>query len=109
MASQKQGIISSLLLGYTIFVGGVVFPTLGGFFRDPLKITSSGALWAVVIGGGTAVLGKVQGGIVLKAVMTQPGQVFFEKALGPQYLSLLPIFLSVLVMVGVSRITRAGR
>jgi SSS family solute:Na+ symporter len=109
MASQQQGIISSLLLGYTIFVGGVVFPTLAGFFRDQLKITPSGALWAVLIGGGTAVLGKVQGGIVLKAVMTQSGQVFFERALGPQYLSLLPIVLSVLVMVGVSRITRADR
>jgi SSS family solute:Na+ symporter len=106
MASQKQGIISSLLLGYTIFVGGVVFPTLAGFFRDQWKITSSGALWAVVIGGGTAVLGKVQGGLVLKAVMTQPGQAFFAKVLGPHYLSLLPIVFCVLVMVGVSRITR---
>ena len=105
MASQKQGIISSLLLGYTIFVGGVVFPTLASFFQDKMKITPSGALWAVVIGGGTAVLGKVQGGVVLKAVLTQPGQMFFEKALGAHYLSLLPIFLSVLAMVVVSRIT----
>jgi SSS family solute:Na+ symporter len=106
MASQKQGIISSLLLGYTIFVGGVVFPTLASFFQDKMRITPSGALWAVVIGGGTAVLGKVQGGLILKAALTPAGQVFLEKALGAHYLSLLPILLSVAAMVGVSRITR---
>ncbi|MEJ2725221.1 MAG: hypothetical protein P8175_11385 [Deltaproteobacteria bacterium] len=70
-----------------------------------MKITASGALWAVVIGGGTAVLSKVQGGVILKSVLTESGQVLLEKVLGPHYLSLLPVFLSVLVMVGISRIT----
>ena len=32
IASRQQGIISSLLLGYTLFVGGVVAPTLAALF-----------------------------------------------------------------------------
>jgi len=106
VASWKQGIISSLLLGYTIFVGGVVLPTLASFFQDKIRITPSGALWAVVIGGGTAVLGKVAGGTIMKTLLTEPGQVFLEKVLGPNYLSLLPVFLSLLVMVAISHMTR---
>ncbi|NVM57057.1 MAG: hypothetical protein HWN51_02920, partial [Desulfobacterales bacterium] len=58
-ASSTMGIISSLLLGYTVFVGGVVFPTPASFYRQRLKITSKGALWAIVVGGSTAILGKI--------------------------------------------------
>ncbi|MGD2126411.1 MAG: sodium:solute symporter family protein [Desulfobacteraceae bacterium] len=108
IASQKQGIISSLLLGYTIFVGGVVLPTLASFFRQRLKITPQGALWAITIGGGSAILGKIYGGVVLKTILTPGGQAFLETVLGPQYLSLLPILLSLLALLGISRVTRAS-
>jgi len=107
IASQQQGIISSLLLGYTIFVGGVVFPTLATFFRKSIKITSWGALWAIVIGGGSAILAKIDGGIVLKTILTHRGQEFLQTVLGAHYLSILPIILSLLAMVGISRITRS--
>ena len=103
IASLQQGIISSLLLGYTVFVGGVVFPTLASFCRERLKITSTGAIWAIVVGGTTAILGKIDGGGVVKTVLTSGGETFFQHLLGPQYLSILPIILSLAVMVGVSR------
>jgi len=105
IASQQQGIITSLLLGYTVFVGGVAFPTLGTFFRKTLKITSSGALWAVVVGGGSAIVGKIHGGVILKTILTGHGQEFLQTVLGTHYASILPIILSLLAMIGISRIT----
>lgn len=102
-ASRQAGIISSLLLGYTVFVGGVVLPTLATFFNERLKVTPDGALWAIIIGGGTAILGKIQGGMLMKILLTGYGQAFLEAVLGPKYLSLLPIILSALVMFAVSR------
>jgi SSS family solute:Na+ symporter len=106
IASRQQGIISSLLLGYTVFVGGVVIPTLGTFIRKTVKITASGALWAVIVGGGSAILGKIHGGLVMKALLTGHGQAFLEMTLGTKYLSILPIILSALMLLVVSRVTR---
>jgi SSS family solute:Na+ symporter len=106
IASLEQGIISSLLLGYTVFVGGVVFPILASFCQQRFKITSQGALWAVVIGGSTAILGKIKGGAVIKTILSKGAEDFLELALGPRYLSVLPIILCLITMVGVSRIAR---
>ena len=105
VASQQRGIISSLLLGYTIFVGGVVLPTLATFFQKQLKVTPWGALWAIIVGGGTAILGKVHGGVALKTLLTPSGQTFLKTVLGPQYPSILPILLCLFVMIGVSHLT----
>lgn len=107
IASLQQGIISSLLLGYTVFVGGVVFPTLASFYRESLKITSTGALWAIVVGGTAAILGKIHEGALVKGILTGGGDAFLQYLLGPQYLSILPIILCLVVMVGVSRISRS--
>jgi SSS family solute:Na+ symporter len=106
IASRQQGIIQSLLLGYSVFVGGVVFPTLGTFLRPWVRITSRGALWAIVVGGGSAILGKIAGGALMKTILTPYGNTCLEALLGPQYLSILPVFLSIGVMLGVSRISR---
>jgi SSS family solute:Na+ symporter len=107
IASRQHGIISSLLLGYTVFVGGVVLPTLATFYQRRMKITSSGALWAIVVGGGTAILGKIHGGVPMKAILTKNGAAFLQLLMGPEYLSILPIILSLVVMVGISRMTRS--
>jgi SSS family solute:Na+ symporter len=106
IAGLQQGIISSLLLGYTVFVGGVVLPTLASFFRKRLKISATGAFWAIVVGGTAAILGKIHGGAVVKTILTEGGETFLRHLLGPQYLSVLPILLSLVVMVGVSRILK---
>jgi SSS family solute:Na+ symporter len=107
IASLQQGIISSLLLAYAVFVGGVVLPTLATFYRGRFKVTSTGALWAIVVGGTAAILGKVHGGVLVKGIVTSGGAAFLQQLLGPQYLSILPIILSLVVMVGVSRISRS--
>ena len=104
IAGRQKGIISSLLLGYAVFVGGVVCPTLASFVKDRLGITPQGALWAVIVGGSTAIMGKVQDGWVLKMLLTSHGRHWLQMILGPQYPSLLPIVLSVLILVGVSRL-----
>ena len=107
VASQQEGIISSLLLGYTVFVGGVVLPTLASFYQHRLKTTPSGALWAIVVGGSAAILGKIHGGAPMKAILTEGGAAFLQGVMGPHYLSILPIILSLVIMVGVSRMTRS--
>ncbi|MBN1843628.1 MAG: sodium:solute symporter family protein [Deltaproteobacteria bacterium] len=107
IASLQQGIISSLLLGYTVFVGGIVFPTLASFCQRQFKITSNGALWAIVVGGGAAIMGKIHGGAPMKAILSASGEEFLQLIMGPQYLSILPIVLCLVVMIGVSRITRS--
>ena len=99
IAGQLGGIITSLILGYTVFVGGVVFPTLAALFRDRLKIGSHAAFWAVIIGGGTAIMGKIQGGTAMKTLLTRHGQGALETLLGPGYLSILPILLSALILL----------
>jgi SSS family solute:Na+ symporter len=107
IASQQQEIISSLLLGYTVFVGGVVIPTLASFFPHFVRISGRGAFWAIVVGGGTAIMGKIHGGVPMKAILSKNGDAFFQTVLGADYLSILPVILSLLVMVGVSRLTRS--
>ena len=106
IAGLQQGVISSLLLGYTVFVGGVVLPTLASFYQKRLKITGTGAFWAIVVGGTAAILGKIQSGAPVRAVLTRGGEAFLQHLLGPQYLSILPIILSLVVMVGVSRVLK---
>lgn len=109
IAGFEQGIISSLLLAYTVFVGGVVFPTLASFYRDRLRITPQGAMWAVMVGGAVAVLGGIGDGSVLATLLGGHGDGLLRQLLGPRYASILPIVLSLLVMVTVSWTARWSR
>jgi len=54
IAWQRPGIISSLLLAYTVFTSGIVIPVVAGFYRDKLKVNAAGAIAAIIGGGGTA-------------------------------------------------------
>jgi SSS family solute:Na+ symporter len=49
------GIIKTLLIAYTVFTGGLLLPVVAGFYRERLGLTSSGALFALVGGGLTAI------------------------------------------------------
>ncbi|UCF97695.1 MAG: sodium:solute symporter family protein [Spirochaetaceae bacterium] len=59
------GIIPSLLLGYSVFAGGLFVPILAGLLGMPLRRTS--ALAAAVIGGLCALAGKLLGRDLLVA------------------------------------------
>ena len=61
IALTLKGVISSLLLGYTVYTSGLVFPILLGFYRNRLKLTREGAIIAMVAGGGVALIGKLMG------------------------------------------------
>jgi SSS family solute:Na+ symporter len=61
VALWLKGVISSLLLGYTVYTSGLVFPILLGFWRHKLKLNRTGAISAMVAGGGLALFGKLMG------------------------------------------------
>jgi SSS family solute:Na+ symporter len=61
LALALKGVISSLLFAYTIFTCGLVVPVIAGFYKDKLKVTSRGALAALIGGGIIGLLGKVPG------------------------------------------------
>jgi SSS family solute:Na+ symporter len=107
VAAFEQGIIASLLLAYTVFVGGVVFPTLGSFWRQRLGISPSGAFWAILAGGVLAVLGEVQDGVILHRLLGEGGVGFLETLLGQEYGRILPLIASAGVLMSVGR--RRGR
>ena len=90
LAISLKGVISSLLFAYTIFTCGLVVPVIAGFYKDRLKVTSQGALAALIGGGIIGLLGKI------------PGlDVPFKSDLG-----LIGFAASVLLLFGVSFATR---
>jgi SSS family solute:Na+ symporter len=76
LAISLPGIIKTLLIAYTVFTGGLLLPTVAGFYKEQLKLTSGGALCALVGGGITALflgqsfplLGMAVSGVLLLAV-----------------------------------------
>ncbi|GAH81374.1 unnamed protein product, partial [marine sediment metagenome] len=48
LAIALKGVISSLLFAYTIFTCGLVVPVIAGFYKEKLKVTSQGALAALI-------------------------------------------------------------
>lgn len=109
IAAFQGGIIASLLLAYTVFVGGVVLPTLASFWRERLGVTATAAMWSVVLGGGTAVLGEVGDGAVLEGLLGRGGTAFLGRVLGPEYGSLLAVLVSLVVLLGLGPVTRLRR
>jgi SSS family solute:Na+ symporter len=54
-----NNIISALLFAYTVYTGGVIIPVLAGFYKDKLKLTSLGAIFAIIGGGLAALISKL--------------------------------------------------
>jgi SSS family solute:Na+ symporter len=61
LALALKGVISSLLFAYTIFTCGLVIPVIAGFYKEKLKVTSQGALAALIGGGVIGLVGKIPG------------------------------------------------
>lgn len=55
-ALRLPEIIGTLLSAYTVFAGGLIVPLVAGFWRERLRLTSEGALAALLGGGGIALL-----------------------------------------------------
>jgi len=56
LAASSPGIIQTLMIAYTVFTSGLLFPVIAGFYKQRLGLTPSGALAALMGGGITAVL-----------------------------------------------------
>jgi len=109
IAATRQEIIASLLMAYTIFAGGVALPTLASFWRERLGVTPTGALSAVLLGGSAALLGELREGAPLEALLGEGGTAFLGTLLGPRFGSILPVILSLVPLLGVSRLERVVR
>lgn len=59
IALYEQGIIKSLLLGYTVFTSGLVLPTILALFPKRFPVSSQWVVGAIVMGGGMALWGKL--------------------------------------------------
>jgi len=76
VALMLKEIISALLFAYTIYTSGVIIPVIAGFFKHRLKVTSTGALAALIGGGSVGLLSKLLsikyldlGALLLSAVL----------------------------------------
>ncbi|TET42879.1 MAG: hypothetical protein E3J66_02825 [Dehalococcoidia bacterium] len=93
LALVLKGVISSLLFAYTVFSCGLVVPVIAGFYKEKLKVTSEGALAALIGGGITGLLGRIPGlDIPLK-----------------EDLGLIGFAVSAILLFGVSWLTRKKR
>jgi len=76
LAISLPGIIKTLFIAYTVFTSGLLLPTVAGFYKERLGLTSGGALCALVGGGTSALflgqsrplLGMAVSGVLLLAV-----------------------------------------
>ncbi len=55
IALYVNQIIKSLLLALTVYTSGIVIPVVLGFYRDKLKLNSTGAIAGIVTGGSAAI------------------------------------------------------
>lgn len=61
IALRLQGVITSLLLGYTVYSAGLVVPILMGFYVDRFGLNAAGAVTAVMGGGISGLTMKLGG------------------------------------------------
>jgi len=59
LALTLKGVINVLLFAYTIYTCGLILPVIAGFYKSRLKVTSAGALAAIIGGGSAALIGKL--------------------------------------------------
>jgi SSS family solute:Na+ symporter len=57
-ALKSRGVISLLLFGYSIYTAGLVVPVILGFYSHKLGLNLTGAMIAILGGGGWVIFGK---------------------------------------------------
>ena len=51
--------MNSMMFAYTIFTAGLAPIVIAGFYKDKLKVTATGALAAIIGGGATGLISKI--------------------------------------------------
>jgi len=76
LALALKGVINALLFAYTIYTCGLILPVIAGFYKSRLKVTSAGALAAIIGGGSAALISKLfdikyldLGGLVISGLL----------------------------------------
>ena len=59
LALTLKGVINALLFAYTIYTCGLILPVLAGFYKNRLRVTTMGALVAIIGGGSAALISKL--------------------------------------------------
>jgi SSS family solute:Na+ symporter len=59
LALILKGVISALLFAYTIYTCGVILPVIAGFYKNRLRVTSLGAMAALIGGGSVGLMSKL--------------------------------------------------
>jgi len=78
IALRLQGIIASLLLGYTVYSAGLVIPILMGFYAHRLGLNAPGAIIAITGGGASGLFLKLSGhdSLLLLTIPLSAGLIF---------------------------------
>lgn len=56
LALYLGNILKTLQLAYTVFTAGLTIPILFGFYKEKTKVTSEGALYGLIFGGGVSII-----------------------------------------------------
>lgn len=59
LALVLKGVITTIVFAYTIYTCGVIVPAIAGFYKEKLKVTSNGALAAIIGGGVAGIISKI--------------------------------------------------
>ncbi len=59
LALKMKGVITTLLLGYTVYSGGLIVPVILGFYSRRLKLNPFGVMTALIGGGGASLFLKL--------------------------------------------------
>jgi len=59
LALKMKGVIATLLLGYTVYSGGLIVPVILGFYSRRLKLNPFGVMMALIGGGGASLFLKL--------------------------------------------------
>ncbi|RLF56977.1 MAG: hypothetical protein DRN27_08665, partial [Thermoplasmata archaeon] len=54
--TKLGGILDTLKFSYTIFTAGLTLPIIFGFYKEKTHVSSTGALWSLILGGVTSLI-----------------------------------------------------
>ena len=96
VALLLKGIINSLMFAYTIYTAGLIPIVIAGFYKEKLRVTSLGALVAIIVGGTTGLITKIYTNGIKNADTAA-------------LLNLVPLLISIVLLFAVSWVERYFR